>query len=34
MELRTYKTNGMHAKANQPDLVPSGGEPPKSIVDQ
>jgi hypothetical protein len=24
----TYKTNGMHASAIQPDLVASAGEPP------
>lgn len=30
----TYKTNGMHARAIQPDLVPNGGEPPKASLDQ
>lgn len=24
----TYNTNGIHANAIQPDLVPNGGEPP------
>lgn len=26
--LGTYKTNGIHARLIQPDLVASGGEPP------
>jgi hypothetical protein len=28
------KINGMHARAIQPDLVPNGGEPPKSRLGQ
>ncbi|CAN9145022.1 unnamed protein product [Alternaria sp. RS040] len=32
--LMTYKTKGIQANAIQPDLVPSGGEPPKSSLDQ
>ena len=27
----TYKRNGIHARANQPDLVPSGGELPQTM---
>lgn len=29
-----YKTKGMHARAIHPDLVPNGGEPPKSKLGQ
>jgi hypothetical protein len=31
---KTYKTKGMQANAIQPDLVPSGGEPPNFSLDQ
>ena len=30
----TYKTKGIHARAIHPDLVPRGGEPPKSSLGQ
>jgi hypothetical protein len=30
----TYNTNGIHASAIHPDLVPSGGEPPNFLAGQ